>query len=442
MMKRACCSCELSTADRISNLPANVTDQILTSMPIKEAAKASLWSKKWRNRWRSIPALVFDRKFGRIPLASPSQVKLNKLMMKVYRVLLLHDGPIDKFVLSVPGLRPCPEIEHIILYLSDKVTDEFSLRFGECRKVDPSGEKRVWAPGTGPVIQTSLTVGFSKLTALELKEVALASDFFEKFITKCPLLEKLTLLNCHGFESPKLVAPRLKALYFHSRFLVSFSFKCTPLLSLVSMLDPDEDDYESNVVIEGDDMDMVNVFASLPALKQLNLGLELLISLMGSIPVRLPTLLQHLTVLEIPKIILSCLKDARILVCLIMSSPNLRCLTIRHDMGYQRSRPTTLIDSIQMLLEAAELDPYGTNGCLGCLESLNIHNGPGSESQIELELVKFVLAKAPQLRRVYIRPSRNMGHYRVASHLKTMIGFKHASREAEIIYDWDERSVH
>ncbi|CAL1392471.1 unnamed protein product [Linum trigynum] len=203
------------------------------------------------------------------------------------------------------------------------------------------------------------------------------------------------------------------------------------------MLDPDENDYQSAIVIEGDDMDMVNVFASLPALKQLNLGLELLISLRGSIPARLPTLLQHLTVLEIPKIILSCLKDARILVCLIMSSPNLRCLTIRHDMGQQRSRPITRINSIQMLLEAAELEPYGTNSCLGCLESLNIHNSLGCESPVELELVKFVLAKAPQLRRVYIRPSPDMGCLRVVRHLKKVIGFKHASKEAEVIYDWN-----
>ncbi|CAL1392442.1 unnamed protein product [Linum trigynum] len=77
---------------------------------------------------------------------------------------------------------------------------------------------------------------------------------------------------------------------------------------------------------------MVALFASLLALQQLTLGIQLLLFLAeGHVPYRLPAALHRLKVLEVPRILLDSLPQARVLVCLIMSSPNLQTLTIRID---------------------------------------------------------------------------------------------------------------
>ncbi|CAI0458695.1 unnamed protein product [Linum tenue] len=52
-------------ADRITNLPADVIQRILVFLPIKDAAKTSILTSKWRHLWRSIPQLVFDKRFCR-----------------------------------------------------------------------------------------------------------------------------------------------------------------------------------------------------------------------------------------------------------------------------------------------------------------------------------------------------------------------------------------
>ncbi|KAI6688915.1 hypothetical protein NL676_025743 [Syzygium grande] len=46
--------------DKISQLPRNIIDQILSHMPIKDAVRTSILSRKWRYKWSSLPQLVFD----------------------------------------------------------------------------------------------------------------------------------------------------------------------------------------------------------------------------------------------------------------------------------------------------------------------------------------------------------------------------------------------
>nr|XP_043625891.1 putative F-box/FBD/LRR-repeat protein At5g56810 [Erigeron canadensis] len=48
------------TSDIINTLPKNIVENILTLMPIQDALKTSILSKKWRHRWKSMPKLAFD----------------------------------------------------------------------------------------------------------------------------------------------------------------------------------------------------------------------------------------------------------------------------------------------------------------------------------------------------------------------------------------------
>ncbi|CAI0458667.1 unnamed protein product [Linum tenue] len=179
-----------------------------------------------------------------------------------------------------------------------------------------------------------------------------------------------------------------------------------------------------------DNSDMVDLFASLPALQHLNLGIELLLFLADDdhVPYKLPKPLHNLRFLEVPRILLHRLPQARVLVCLIMSAPNLKRLTIRLDDSDEHP-PSKVIGSLQKLLEAE--DQLGFC-CLQHLEEVNIHDSRGM--QVELDLVRFVLATAPVLRRINIQRKEKLSSKKALKFLNEMIVYKRISKEAEIKY--------
>ncbi|CAI0458672.1 unnamed protein product [Linum tenue] len=428
-----------STADRISNLPDGAIERILVFLPIKDAAKTSLLSRYWRHRWRSIPQLVFDDRFA--PLAKKAGGK--DVVMKIYAALLAHDGLLTKFELSIPGYRRHLPLDLLMLHLSRKGVQELSLLFEDYGSPNLHSSlfsaafplKRLELKGCEFTVPSGFA-GFSKLTFLQLENVGLPEDFFENVIPKFPLLEELRVAYCDDTE-PVFESHSLKVLFFHSSFM-NICFKDTPVLSVLSVLDtdlfcgegePSEDDY----------LDMVPFFASLPAIQQLNLGIELLLLLAaGCVPYRLPTDLHHLEVLAVPRLRLDRLPQARILVCLIMSSPNLQTLTIQID-DDRHHPPSEVVASLQQLLEA---DDQPGVCCLQHLEEFNIQDGRGM--QVELDLVRFVLATAPKLRRISIKPHDKLSSGKVLKFLKNAALCKRISRDAELRYvceDEDEDEV-
>ncbi|CAI0458678.1 unnamed protein product [Linum tenue] len=111
--------CEAS-ADRITNLPVEVIQRIQLLLPTRRAAQMATLSTKWRRHWRSIPQLKFFA--ANSADQDEMMMMMNKFMFTVYKVLLLHDGPITNFKLAFGGLSPClhNEIDQIIIYLSDR----------------------------------------------------------------------------------------------------------------------------------------------------------------------------------------------------------------------------------------------------------------------------------------------------------------------------------
>ncbi|CAI0458471.1 unnamed protein product [Linum tenue] len=416
-----------STADRISNLPDGAIERILVFLPIKDAAKTSLLSRYWRHRWRSIPQLVFDDRFAPLPeedgrgdIADDGK----DVVLKIYEVLLTHDGLLNKFELSIPEFRRQIPLDLLILHLSRKAVQELALLFEDDNY--PKLHSSLFSPAF-PLKRLKLKgcefevpsgfAGFNKLTLLELEDVVLPDDFYQNFLPFCPLLEELRVIGCTG-EEHVFVSPSLKMLLFHS-CLSKICFKYTPLLSVVSVLDTDEYTYDEEDYFLDSNSDMVGLFASLPALQHLNLGIELLL---------LPKPLHNLRFLEVPRILLHRLPQARVLVCLIMSAPNLKRLTIRLDVSNEHP-PSKVIGSLQKLLEAE--DQLGVC-CLQHLEEVNIHDSRGM--QVELDLVRFVLATAPVLRRINIQRKEKLSSKKALKFLNEMIVYKRISKEAEIKY--------
>ncbi|CAN1332840.1 F-box/FBD/LRR-repeat protein At1g13570 [Linum perenne] len=231
-------------------------------------------------------------------------------------------------------MKCCPQFDQLINSLSAKSVKELFLRIDSYALL-PSSLFSVPDLNSlklqGFIFEEPIwSVGFSKLTLLELKHVKLHNGFLQNFLPKCPLLEELRVLQCEITEErPVFVTSSVKVLLFHS-YPGEIRFEYTSLLSVLSVLPPCDGKYCVYSDLSGPlKLDIVALFDSLPALEQLNLGVEFLLLLSeGHVPHQLPALLQNLKVLEIPSLVLSSWKEARVVACLITSSPNLLKLTI------------------------------------------------------------------------------------------------------------------
>ncbi|CAI0458681.1 unnamed protein product [Linum tenue] len=377
-MKRVC----ESSGDRITNLPADVLKRILVLLPIKDAIKTATLSTKWRRQWKSIPHLVFHDDFA-VQKGCPSQPTQTMTMMdessllpNIYKVLMLHNGPITKFELSIVrifiGSSHQNAMDQIILHLSDHRGHSLS----EVSLVSPAPLVYKLHSALFSCLhisrlrlshcelrQPSRFVGFSKLRVLQLWTVTLPADFFENFLLKCPVLETLRVSVCPGTPNHlEIATPCLREFCFSGCF-ERICFKSTPLLKLVSI-------HKRSVYVENPP-DMAAFFASLPALQRFSaegylIGLDL----------------------------------------------------------------TAASDAIPALLEA---EHHGGSRCY--LQRLKEFEFRGIHGvRVELDLVGFVLASAPLLEKVHITPVGRLEPGKVFGFMKTVMQYKCASREAEVIY--------
>ncbi|CAI0552776.1 unnamed protein product [Linum tenue] len=417
-------------------------ERILLFLPVKDAARTETLSTHWRHQWKGIPQLNFNADFARVPGVGSYEPNANTVVLRIYKALLTHDGPITRVVLAIPGLRPIHDIDHLILHLSNKGVKEFVIRFGDEMNGYPyldcdvssslfAARELVSLKLQGCTLKApSWFVGFSKLTRLVLNNVYLPSDFFTHFLPKCPLLEQSRLLHCDQFVNTEILAPSLKLLSIQST-LYRICFKYAPLLSVVSILDADEFSDYRFTTFQQYDPDMVALFTSLPELRQLTIGTGFLLFLAaGQVPYKLPTHLHHLKVLKI-HLLLYRWPEARVLVCLIMSSPNLQTLSIQLDtLDYHP--PSKVTDSLDKLLKAK--DQHGSGCCFQCLEELKIWGSRGM--QVELDLIRFVLATAPLLCKIHIEPRSELNCDVVLKFLMQLSRYERVSERAEIIYLW------
>ncbi|CAI0458448.1 unnamed protein product [Linum tenue] len=433
-------------ADSIIKLPRDVMQLILTFLPVKDAAKTATLSRQWRHNWRSNTRFVFDSDFGEISEEGDYGSKANALMLAIYRALLVHDGPVTKFMLKIPGLRPCPDINHIVHFLAKKGVQEVALIFID-NEDDGSWREMPSALFSARELSSlilkdcdfsrapSWFLGFTKLTHLWLESVDADSGFYDDFLPKCPLLKHLTLFirDTNAMESrgkAELVAPSLEV--FKSN-VWNICFRHTPLLSEVVIETQPEDYARSD--FGAYNPDVAAVFASLPAIQKLFVSLEWMKFLAsGNFPVMLPTRLCQLKSLE-NQIVLYHSSEARLLLCLIRSSPNLQRLYILLCDAPSSLPPTELIDSLQLLLEAECVPPAS---CFQCLEEFAIHGFTGT--LIELDLVRLALTSAPQLRTLFIYPEVNSDLRKDVKVLMEVTRYKRASTEAEVRYVWKEQA--
>ncbi|XP_059648657.1 F-box/FBD/LRR-repeat protein At1g13570-like isoform X2 [Cornus florida] len=342
--------------DRISNLPSNLIETILMLLPLRDAVRTSVLSKKWRYNWVKLPQLVFDdtliknsdwdwpfvRYLNEIEL-SPER----RLIKVIYHVLLLHNGPILKFTLSTSQIERCSEIDLFIVFLSRNGVEEFTFGISKCQcyvlplSFFSCSRLRHLKLSHCEFDPPRTFNGFSRLVSLEFNRVDIRESVLGSLVSSCPLLEQLTLNGSYShfeFEDPfdfEYIeirdAPNLKFLSISAIF-GSVRFKNTPRLAVVSITSDNSDDLK--LLNEKEAPEMIHVFSCLPVIETLQLGYRFVKFLtVAGVPQRLLFTLDHLKVLQLYDICFGEIVNVSFLLCLIKSSPNLKRIEIEVRRG-------------------------------------------------------------------------------------------------------------
>ncbi|POO03184.1 F-box domain containing protein [Trema orientale] len=248
--------------DRISNLPDNIIDQILSHLSIRDAVRTSLLSSKWRYKWAMLSCLVFDD--SSLPFSSQKHLKSNKFGSIIDRVLLLHFGPIHKFELSQKWvvLRDHGVIDGWILHVSRN-----STRTLYSMLIQPQSIGCLLCMLKPP----PTFKGFRNLKSLKLQFVNLAQYVFENLISSCPVLERLNLGKLESPTHLNINAPNLQ--FFNvDAFYLGINFENTTRLTEVTISFPFADYREYPSPAHKNSSNLLKFFDQLPHIRRLDIS--------------------------------------------------------------------------------------------------------------------------------------------------------------------------
>ncbi|KAJ1699866.1 hypothetical protein LUZ63_008378 [Rhynchospora breviuscula] len=222
--------------DYISSLPEVLLTSILSSLPIKEAARTSVLSSRWRHLWKSAP-LHLDDSF--LNLDNPDLD--DSSCEAAYNIIQAHMGPIEYCNLSKIDDRDLyPTINSILRQLSQKKIKHLSLSFNKTWERMVDIHIRVLEARDGNILERQVykvRPSFFKCKSLKqldlfccrvskntnlanmlpnLKEINLEyvflNDVFMDRLFSCPNLEKVKMYYCCGPKQVQIRSRKLREL--------------------------------------------------------------------------------------------------------------------------------------------------------------------------------------------------------------------------------------
>ncbi|XP_071735715.1 F-box/FBD/LRR-repeat protein At1g13570-like [Rutidosis leptorrhynchoides] len=356
MMKTQCMSLDI-----ISSLPQNIMETILTLMPIRDALRTSILSRKWRYCWMTMPKLVFDYNLIQA-LAIDGILVQYKFVIAIFHILLMHSGPtMLKFEFDVDKWSMVTEFDQIILYLSRRINvKDLSI----------------------DTLDTFYKLPTSFYSMQGLESLELINCEFELPLTFNGF-NKLKKMSFEKFQVPAQVLQRL--------------LSNSPLLEIIRLMefDYDEEDFEEDYEKENS-FNFVKFFECVPLVHTLDLSEYYMKYLSaGGMPSKLST--SHLKYVRLDV----CLREQDGIssaLCIIRSSPNLERIFLQmcgnEKLPYLGScnKFVDLQDDLNLQLDH-----------LIRFEIVRFSN-----SVFEMEFVKLIVAKSPVLKIARIELNENV----------------------------------
>ncbi|GJU87338.1 F-box/FBD/LRR-repeat protein [Tanacetum coccineum] len=189
--------------DKISNLPLSIIEDILCLVPIKEAVRTSILSKDWRYNWTKIPKLAFSEK-DMFDESSDDDGATYVFFNAIRQVLLLHQGPMFEFIISMEYAKAkCDEIDQIIMLLArNKDTlKKLTLDLSETCDLELELPLSIYSLNqlsdlyiSGFVFEDDSTSrGFDSLTTLYVHGETKSEVSLFNLLSNCPLLKHFEL---------------------------------------------------------------------------------------------------------------------------------------------------------------------------------------------------------------------------------------------------------
>ncbi|KAM5549751.1 F-box/FBD/LRR-repeat protein [Rosa sericea] len=425
--------------DRISSLPNDVTEKILSCMPLREAVRTSVLSSKWRYKSAMLQDLEFDESsWGRSQNREFDDDDYREFVNMIDHVLLVHIVPIRKFKLcGTMDQVATRDIDRWITHLSRNsikeliiklwVDDEYNIPFSlfsyqglvhlellKCLLKPPSTFK-----------------GFKSLKSLQLHAVDVAQDVFENLIRCSPLLERLILRHCDDVTDLNIDAPNLQYLGVLGAFdVVNLESALSITEAEICMTIHDEQIWLPDSWIPAcGSSNLLKIFDHLPHIRRLEIKWRFLEYLsLGALPEKLTKPCQYLKALSID----ICFDDPDAIptaLCLLRSSPALQELEIVMNQRKKLARIHSIVEEVK----SSCLD-VSYNCTLSQLRLVKITEISGVKA--ELDFIRFLLLSSPLLERMTITPPRYPKPASVDGFpklVKELLQFKRESKHAEII---------
>ncbi|KAI3516804.1 hypothetical protein L1887_15848 [Cichorium endivia] len=408
-----------SRHDYISNLPESIIETILIKLPLRDAVRTSILSSKWRYKWATLTHLEFNDQ-------CVSGTRDRPLAKFISRALLLHNGPINRFVLSTSYLQITPDVDQWLLFLSRKDVKELALLH--------LGGKWFRAPSFLFSCQKLIRLellrwsfypplsfkGFPFLKHLIFLQVSISRVALQNLISSCPLLESLELL----YDALKLTirAPNLKFLYLEGDHFEDVCLEYTPKLvamnvSIYSTYGKDE--HFGQISTSNFD----KFLGGVPSLERL-IGhcyfTKVRCNTFGKKEIKY----QQLKVIELSGVSFDTMKEIMVVLRLILNAPNLLELQIEGSSG------------LSSATEAPDLGFWEKECLFDCtferLKMVKMTNMVGVPH--EVGFIGFLLGKSPVLETISITPSVHILTKDRLSFVIELTKLRRTSPEAEMIF--------
>ncbi|XP_077228169.1 F-box/LRR-repeat protein At3g26922-like [Tasmannia lanceolata] len=229
----------------ISNLSDDILSLILSRIPLREAVRTSVLSKRWRYLWCSIPYLQLDMNLIINPptLSWIYKDQMRKWAYAVQNILDSCRDPILGCSICIPIRKEFTDnLDEFVLFLCRNGIQDLYL-WNSCGFYQfPTDAYFCQSLKKLTLIRCNVVLppvfeGISCLTTLAVTDVSITNDDLERLISSCQLLESLCffddILEEKKFRKVRVSALNLLSLEIHSSMPTRVSLKTAPRLEEV-----------------------------------------------------------------------------------------------------------------------------------------------------------------------------------------------------------------
>ncbi|XP_019263864.1 PREDICTED: F-box/FBD/LRR-repeat protein At1g13570-like [Nicotiana attenuata] len=401
--------------DILGNLPDDVIDHILILMPLQDAVRTSILSRKWRYTCCRIPQLTLDRTLWKMHQPAYFETIIR-------HILNHHRGPVKHFTLLIPYPEQFSYFIQLLGFLIENGIEHLNIKFPYRTtpyKLPALFFKCVLLRHLSledcSINHPTAYTRFDRLLCLKLYNVTIEYTLFGTLISQCPLLEQLVLLLSDNQSGVIFIdAPKLKYLDFTGR-VWAISLRNVPLLAQVSFA------FRGGLVLEAIP-DYTRVLESLSAVEHLHLDnhiLKLMAAGAGDVPTNLPFLVGCVKNLYLSGLYLGELYYVACALSLMKSFPCLEHMEIKVESC-----------CVPMARDNIDLEASFIKTTFINLRKIVIRRLRGISPH--MQLLKLLVAKSPALAKITIEALTNVDYKVLRSAIENS-EFRCASPVAEFV---------